>query len=181
MIAKPVSYEECRRVLKSLPSFSLLRDDDIEALKPLVRARDFVAGATVFYEDDETDAVYFIANGSVEVFKSDPDGRKLPLTILRDGGVFGEVGLLIDVPRTATVRTLTPVRLLFLSTQKFRQALAEDSLAAHRLALAFAHILAQRLGDTDEKLLDLFAAGAPRSAAPKTPDLPQSQACAWTM
>lgn len=155
-IEEPVTTEECYRVLHSVSYFTELGEADIEALAPLARVREFRAGTVLFYEDDITDSVYFLSEGAIEVFKSDSTGKKLPLTILRDTGVLGEMGLLNDAPRTATARALTPVRVIYFKSADFHEARERGSLAVNHLIFAFARVLAQRLTSMDETLFALF-------------------------
>lgn len=154
-IEEPVALEEFNKVFHSVPHLAALSEPDIEALVPLARVREFRAGTVLFYEDDITDAVYFLCDGAIEVFKSDSTGKKLPLTILRDSGVLGEMGLLNDTPRTATARALTPVRVIYFKSTEFHDALERGSLAVYHLIFAFARVLAQRLASMDETLFAL--------------------------
>lgn len=147
---------ECRSVLKKIPFLGELSDEDLRGLAPLAQCREYVAGSTIFFEDDNADAVYFIVEGAVEVFKSDGTGRKLPLVVLRDAGVIGEMSLFSREPRSATARTLTSVRLLFIPNGAFYDALDSDNLAAHRLVFGFARVLSQRLNAVNSKLFKLF-------------------------
>jgi CRP-like cAMP-binding protein len=152
----PTTAEECRHIFQSIPAFAALTDEDIDALVPLLQAHDYPAGATLFYEDDEPNAAFFIASGAVEVFKSNQSGKKMPLVVLRDSGLLGEIGLLTGEVRTATARALNPVRVLELRKDAFEKALAEDNIPVYRLSLAFARVLSSRLVTTDEKLFELF-------------------------
>ncbi|MBV9468520.1 MAG: cyclic nucleotide-binding domain-containing protein [Abitibacteriaceae bacterium] len=150
------TIEECRRVFSTNSFLAEINDSDIQTLTPLLRARNFVAGTIIFFEEDPADAVYLISSGAVEVFKSDERGKKLPLAILRDSGLLGEIGLLNNVPRTATARTLNATRVLYLTTTDFSHALHNGTVPVYRMVLAFARILAQRLSAADEKLFELF-------------------------
>lgn len=156
LIEEPIDVEECRAVFNGIPYLSVLADHDIESLTPIARARELRAGDVIFYEDDGPDGVYFLCNGAVEIFKSDQSGKKLPLSILRESGVIGEMGLLNKAPRTATARALTPVRVMFLKSEEFNDALERGSLAAYRLVYALARVLAERLAEMDNVLLSLF-------------------------
>jgi EAL domain-containing protein (putative c-di-GMP-specific phosphodiesterase class I)/CRP-like cAMP-binding protein len=71
----------------------------------------FDANVTVFQTGDSGDAAYVIENGCVEVLVGPPDGLRR-VAVLAEGAMFGEVALLDHQPRTATVRTVTPTRLL---------------------------------------------------------------------
>jgi len=152
----PSTLPEIRKVLSSIAQLSILSDEDFEALLQLFQSHDYSAGSTLFYEDDESDAVYFIASGAIEVFKSNQSGKKMPLVVLRDSGLLGEIGLLSGDRRTATARALNGVRVLELKRDAFEAALAEGNPSVYRLTLAFARVLAHRLSTTDEKLFELF-------------------------
>ncbi|PQV62761.1 Cyclic nucleotide-binding domain-containing protein [Abditibacterium utsteinense] len=152
----PVTPALCRRVFGAVPHFSILSEPDCSALAPMLVLRQFAAGSTLFYEDDESDAAYFLLSGSVEIFKSSADSKKLPLLVLREGGLFGEMGLLLDEPRTATARSLDTVQVLSLGRAAFEGSVERGDQATLRLALAFSRLLAQRLSATDAKLFDLF-------------------------
>jgi len=146
---------QCRRVLSALTFLGEIPQADIDELCAMMTVRDFVAGSTIFYEDDESDAVYFIELGAVEVFKSDGTGCKLPLAVLRNSGVLGEMGLLLQTPRTASARTLCAVRTLVMPSASVHAALENNSLAAYRLVVGFARVLSQRLALVDEKLFEM--------------------------
>ena len=70
-------------------------------------------------QGEEGDAFYAIGSGRVEVLQ---DGRRI--RELGPGGSFGEIALLRDVPRTATVRALTPVRVFRLDREGFHRVVA---------------------------------------------------------
>lgn len=64
---------------------------------------------TVFRQGAPGDFVYAIVSGEVEVIREDPERGATILARLGPGEYFGEMALVSDAPRTATVRTLTPV------------------------------------------------------------------------
>ena len=161
LMPQPPTPDECRRAISPIPFLRDLTVDDLRELAPLMQAREFTAGQTLFYEDDPPDAVFFIAAGAVEVFKSDSTGQKMPLLILREYGLLGEMGLLNTAPRTATARALTEVRVLAIDSQKFDAALQSGTMAAYHLVLAFSRVLSQRLSAMDQKLMLLFNHATP--------------------
>ncbi len=57
-------------------------------------------------EGSVADCAYIIASGKVEVFRTDVDGEKKVLGVLRDGDIFGEMALIDGLPRSASVRAL---------------------------------------------------------------------------
>jgi ATP-binding cassette subfamily B protein len=89
-------------------------------------------GTEVFREDraivhqgDPGDRFYVIARGTVEVTRNE-NGRSVQLAKLQDGDYFGEMALLSDQPRNATVRTLTPCVCLSLPRDLFNRLLARE-------------------------------------------------------
>jgi len=122
-------------------SFQLLRANPIFAPMPigvtesLTRAlRDIAvpAGHVVIRQGDAGDLWFLIAEGEVEVIKDGVFQQRLG-----EGQGFGEIALLRDVPRTATVRTVAPTRLLALDRDRFLTAvtgLPESHEAAQEIA-----------------------------------------------
>jgi MFS family permease len=127
---------ETFELLRSLPMFSPLGLPELEHLTRAARVLDLGEGAVVFREGDPGDLFYVITDGRADV---ESDGWTI--RELGAGDFFGEIALLRDVPRTATVRALTPLRLLalergtFLATVTGHAASAEaaGALVAARL------------------------------------------------
>ncbi len=97
---------------------------------------------TVFREGDFGDRFYILVRGRVGVYKSLGGGAEQELAVIEDGDAFGEIALLHDAPRTATVRTLTPCLMLSLRREQFAMLLKRapgvrddlSTLASDRLA-----------------------------------------------
>jgi len=88
--------------------------------------------------------MYFLTKGQVEVLRGDPAER---LTVLREGSFFGELAILRDAPRAATIRALTEVEVYALRRDGVRQladAHADFSRYLQAAALQYATI-----ADTD--------------------------------
>jgi hypothetical protein len=73
---------------------------------------DFEAGAEIFHEGDPGRDLYVIKSGSVEVLMKAPDGSQRVVKRLEPGDHFGEMALLGNVPRNATIRTVSAVVVL---------------------------------------------------------------------
>ena len=95
--------------------------------------RELAAGEVVVTEGDKGEQFFLIAEGEFEVVEASA-GR---VNTLKPGDHFGEVALLRDVPRTATVRALTAGKVMALSKQNFIAGVSADlglSASLERLA-----------------------------------------------
>jgi putative peptide zinc metalloprotease protein len=120
--------------LRALPPFSYLPASELLRLHEQGSWQNVQPGADVVVQGEVGDAFYAVADGRFEV---EVDGRRVGTC--EPGGYFGEVALLADVPRTATVRSLTPARVFRLGRTGFEQLLADAFRgrvdgASHRVA-----------------------------------------------
>jgi NADH dehydrogenase len=79
----------------------------------------FEPGEIVFHQGDWGDRVYVIIRGEVEVLQEDANGEETVLARLKDGDCFGEMALINEAPRTATVRAITSMDALTLHRNAF--------------------------------------------------------------
>jgi MFS family permease len=105
------------RLLASVPIFSPLPGGSLEHVASRLVPLRVDPGETVIREGDEGDRFYIVAEGSLEVSQ---DG--VPISELEAGGYFGEIALLRDVARTATVKAKTSAVLYALDRNEFLAA-----------------------------------------------------------
>ena len=84
-------------------------------------------GEVIFHEGDLGNHVYLIVNGSVEIYKSVGEQRQL-LNTIGSGEIFGEMGLVSDEPRFATVIAADDCRLIMVQDKAFQQALVNEKM-----------------------------------------------------
>lgn len=140
---------------------SLFADLEPAALASLERAaelRDFPEGAIVVSQEDSGESLFVLVRGRVKVVLYGESGREVILSIFKQpGDFFGEMALLDDEPRSATVIAAERSRLLVLSRAAF-----QEHIAAHpRTALRVLTELSRRLRRADEvignlALLDVY-------------------------
>ena len=114
-----IEDESVRLEPQQLRALAVLRDVEdcvIESLTEKFVKEQHKAGDLIVKEGEPGDKFFIIARGKVEVSTKGRYGQKVPLAILGDGDFFGEIALMDDVQRTATVQTLTPC--LFLTLQR---------------------------------------------------------------
>jgi peroxiredoxin (alkyl hydroperoxide reductase subunit C) len=109
--------------------FPDLAGPELESLAEAAEKVSFGAGDTIIAEGDAADRFYVIARGEVVVTRRSPEGHEIELETLGPGQFFGEVGLLAETRRTATVRATGDVELLALSWREFQEALERSDRA----------------------------------------------------
>lgn len=99
-------HKEVFTGLKKIPFFSQLPDEAVNALAEKAKSVKFPKSATIISEGDETNSLYIILSGKIRVFTSYEEGKEVTLLIQEAGSYFGELALLTDEPRSATVMSL---------------------------------------------------------------------------
>jgi CRP-like cAMP-binding protein/cytochrome P450 len=111
---------------------------------------EYAPGNLIIREGDVADEFFVILDGRVEVVKNVPlpQEHQVSLAKLGPGEYFGEIGLLQKVPRTATVRAITPVKLLVFDRDTFVAVVSECDLVSDQIAdLARRRLMSTRLAE----------------------------------
>ena len=135
-------------VLRKVPLFATMREGDILAFAELVRERSFPKGSVIVFEDDPGDALYLVARGQVKVVLIGEDGREVILSVLGEGNFFGEMSLIDEKPRSATVIAMVDSIVLVLRREDFQSRLRTSP----EIAIALLRELSRRLRRADEKI-----------------------------
>ena len=102
--------------LKRVPILSQLTDEMLSRFRDECVTERYPAHRRVIGQGDPGDRFYIIVRGKVDIVVEDPPGSERTTAALSDGDYFGEVALLIDIPRTASVWTRTPC--IFLTVER---------------------------------------------------------------
>ena len=131
----------------------------LEALDPsalvfLIRfgkTRHFAVGETLMQQGEPSLSVHFILEGQVRVERQRrSDAHRVQLAMLGSGEIVGEMGVMVDLPRSATVTAAMPTITLELDTASFERA-ARAFPILHRV---LAKLLSERLRRTSERVTD---------------------------
>jgi ATP-binding cassette subfamily B protein len=128
--------------LRALPLFAQAPAASLEKLAHLFVAERCLPGDVLVREGDRGDRFFLVVRGAVGVSVRTADGAATELAPLEEGDYFGEIALLDDVPRTATVRALRPTLLLSLQRRHFELLLQEVEGLRPAIRLAASNRLA---------------------------------------
>ena len=120
--------------------FARLSAEELEAFGTRFHPESYEAGDILIRQGDDGDRFFVIQTGTVEVLAEDSRGGHRVLAYLRSGDYFGEVALLADVPRTATVRAVTGVGVYSLVREDFEEATADLGQSAESMVDAIRDI-----------------------------------------
>ncbi|MGE5200297.1 MAG: cyclic nucleotide-binding domain-containing protein [Rhodospirillaceae bacterium] len=111
-------------VVAGVALFIALLVSDVRSRLHSVVERTFQSGETVFRQGDFPDRLYLIGKGEAEVTKDVPGAAPVTLARLGPGEFFGEIGIIGNSPRTATVRAATDLETLSIHRDHFTSLLA---------------------------------------------------------
>ena len=137
-------------MLKNIPLFSCLTDSELTAIEKIAVKKTFPKNTILLSEGDSTDALYVICEGKVKVTIDDNEGKELILSILGTGEYFGEMALLDDEPRSASVTTKETTQLLIISKNDFMGFFSSNPIALNLLK-----DLIKRLREANKKIESL--------------------------
>ena len=138
-------------------TFSELLPQGIEKLTQHSTTRTYAANTILISEGDYTDSLYVVLEGEVKVFASDDQGKEVILNILGPGQYFGELALLDDEPRSASVKTLGPTKVMVITKQDFKNSLASDSEMIYNLIKSLIQQVRSLTGNVKSlALLDVY-------------------------
>jgi hypothetical protein len=131
-------------LLRSVPFFAPLSPDLVDALAAHLVPVEWATGSIIIRQGEAGDRFYIIAEGQVRV-----ERNGVPVDAHGPGGYFGEIALLRDVPRTATVVAVSDVRLYALERQPFLEAITR-----HPQSIREAETITRaRMGEREEEAI----------------------------
>ncbi len=132
--------------LKEIPFLSGLSDEALNTLASQAKKCQYPKQSHIISEGDESSSLFILLSGKVRVFSSDHEGKEVTLLIQNPISYFGELALLSDEPRSASVTTLEKTTCAVISRSDFKQWLLDKP------EIAFG--LIQDLASTVRRLTD---------------------------
>lgn len=125
--------------LAKVPMFSKLKPKQLEKLAARARVRDYEAGTAIVEQGTEGIGLYIMARGIAKVKRIHPDGATVEIDTLERFDFFGELSLLDDAPRSASIICEDAVKAVVLSKLDFLDELEDDPSMAVVMLKELAH------------------------------------------
>jgi CRP/FNR family cyclic AMP-dependent transcriptional regulator len=139
-------------LLRKIPLFAKVEPAKLKLLAFASERAVFAPSENLFYQGDLGDAAYIIIEGEAEVLINGPGGP-IPVATVGKNDFVGEIAILCDVPRTATVRAKSALTTLRITKDLFLRMLLDFPA----IGIEVMRVLAQRLEHTTERLRDALA------------------------
>jgi len=134
--------------LSRVPFFAVLPPPELDRVASALRIKRFARGAVIVSQGDDTDTMYVIVSGRTKVCISDDEGKEVIVSLLGPGDFFGEMSLVDDHPRSASIEALEASELVVIGKEEFKASLARN----FDMCLEFMRGLVARLRSADKKI-----------------------------
>ena len=132
-----------RSILETIPIFSKMADADITSLSNYAYTQILPKNTSVVRQGDNGNALYVLISGKARVYIRDCEGKEITLRIMQAGEYFGELSLLDNSTRSASVDTLEMCNLAVIPSSEFRRFLEKNPSMALNLSVELSRRLRQ--------------------------------------
>jgi CRP/FNR family transcriptional regulator, cyclic AMP receptor protein len=140
--------------LVNIPLFDDLKTEELYLVAGEMNFMDLEPGEILFKEGETGDYVCFVEEGSLEVLKRSEKGHYATLAILNRGRSIGEMAVIDEFPRSATVRARTSAALVILTRRGFDLILERHPAIGLKVLKGISRLLSQNLRRTSSRLAD---------------------------
>ena len=147
-----MTLQEDVELLRNIPLFAKIEPSKLKLLAFTAQRLTYNAGDSLFHQGDEGDSAYIIVDGDADVLVDSPTG---PITVATVGknDFVGEIAILCDVPRTATITAKTTLTTMRISKELFFQLVCQFP----QMSIEIMRELAHRLEVTTRRLQEALS------------------------
>ena len=141
-------------LLINIPIFDSLKGDELRIITKHMNFIELDPDEIVFKEGDKGDYVCFVAEGSLDVLKKSDTGDYVVIATLHRGRSIGEMSVIDDFPRSATIKARTKATLVILTCNGLDLILEEYPKIGIKILKGISRLLSQNLRKTSSRLVD---------------------------
>ena len=135
--------------LESAELFRLLKPEELASISNAAQERTFTVGQEIFREGDPGDGLYVVISGLVEISGVINGDQRQVFSQIKPGGVFGEMAVIEQLPRSACATAVAPTTVLFLSRAEMQELINRSPA----MASALLQLVSHRLRDFNQHYL----------------------------
>jgi CRP-like cAMP-binding protein len=139
---------------RNVAMFDRLDEEELKTVAKYMNYRDVEPGDTVFKEGEKGAYMCFVAEGELEILKKNLDGESVVISTLQTGASIGEMAVIDNFPRSATVRAKSKGTLLTLSRYSFDTVLKQHPAIGIKLFQSLSRLLCLHLRKTSKGFAD---------------------------
>ncbi len=152
-----MAHEENKAFLRRVPLFSSLSEGQLDTLAAGSVRKNYPRGRTIVSEGEPSQSLYILLSGRAKVQRSDAEGKEVILAVIGPGEFFGEMSLIDDAPRSASVITIESSDFMAINKDSFKAMLIQSP----EIGMQIMKGLVRRLREADKKietlaLLDVY-------------------------
>lgn len=137
--------------LKKFELFKGLTDAELRKIKAIMQEENYNKNEMIFIEGTEANNFYIVLTGLVKVFKTDEQGREKTLCLLSNKDFFGEMSLLDNNSRSASVQAIDQTKVFKISRDEFKKLVTDYP----NISLKIIATLSQRLRNSNQQIQNL--------------------------
>lgn len=152
-----MAHEENKAFLRRVPLFSSLNEMQLDQLAAGSVRKNYPRGRTIVAEGEPSQSLYILLSGRAKVQRSDSEGKEVILAVIGPREFFGEMSLIDDAPRSASVITIESSDFMAINKDSFKAVLVQSP----DISMQIMRGLVRRLREADKKietlaLLDVY-------------------------
>ncbi len=139
---------------RMIPLFENLEDEDIGSIIELTHLVRYSQGEVIMQQGEESTSMFLLEKGSVEVSR-EYGGKNKQFNTVHAKAILGEMALISNSPRTATVKAKTDVELRELDANSFQYLKDSDRYLAYKVVESIALVLSRRVVALNDKMSEI--------------------------
>ncbi|MDH5299644.1 MAG: cyclic nucleotide-binding domain-containing protein [Desulfobulbaceae bacterium] len=148
-------YDRIEHLLRENPFFEDFTSDEVDYFAKQLSLRSFPGQTVVINKDEYGSFLFFVVEGEVEVRLESGDLKQIIIATLERGACAGEMSIIDDYPRSATIVTSKPSELLLLTKNRLESICEEDPRLGLKFIRGIAKSLSIKLRQTSGRYADL--------------------------
>jgi CRP-like cAMP-binding protein len=149
------AYSRIQNILSEIPFFEEFSFDELDYFSNNLSLRAFPENTVLFQEGDFGDYLFFVVEGTVEVRIARPNSKSLIIATFEEGACIGEMSIVDNYSRSATIIVTKPSELLLLTRNRFESICKDNPIVGIKFLKGIAKNLSIRLRTTTGRFADL--------------------------